>query len=84
MTLGSYIRSVLFDEVSYNEQNTHAQILAKLGQSDMAHSMRELSSAAKSGALLVTPETEAQLVQATRDIVEIKSLLMKALKIKED
>tara|TARA_R110001606_G_scaffold399304_1_gene584245 strand:- start:18796 stop:19140 length:345 start_codon:yes stop_codon:yes gene_type:complete len=83
MALGSYVRSVLFGEVSGDKRISHAQILAKLGQSEMADSMRELARCAQLGMLPVTPETESAIRQACVDIAEIKSLLMKALRIKE-
>ncbi|MBA4233884.1 MAG: hypothetical protein C0465_25260 [Ralstonia sp.] len=60
-----------------------AEILARLGKSDQASSLTELSRLARLGALPVTPETEAALLQASADIAAIKSLLMKALGVRE-
>ncbi len=56
-----------------------AQILAKLGESDLGPSMNELASAAKTGSLYVTDLVEGQLVQACADIAELRLLLLEAL-----
>jgi hypothetical protein len=56
-----------------------AQILAKLGDSELGPSMNELAAAAKTGSLYVTDIVEGQLVQACADIAEIRLLLLEAL-----
>ncbi|MBN9304800.1 MAG: hypothetical protein BGO82_11165 [Devosia sp. 67-54] len=56
-----------------------AQILAKLGESELGPSMNELAAAAKTGSLYVTDLVEGQLVQACADIAEIRVLLLEAL-----
>jgi len=56
-----------------------AQILAKLGESELGPSMNELAAAAKTGSLYVTDLVEGQLVQACADIAEIRLLLLEAL-----
>lgn len=60
-----------------------AQVLAKIGQWEAARSLRELAELAKSGALPITAETEAQISEARCDIAEIKTLLMAALGVRE-
>ncbi len=60
-----------------------AKLLAGIGKSDMASSLRSLSETARTGALPVTPETEAALQKASADIAAMKALLMKALGIRE-
>jgi hypothetical protein len=60
-----------------------ARLLAQIGRSDMAASLRSLSEMARTGALPVTPETEAALQAACADIAAMKALLMKALGIRE-
>ena len=56
-----------------------AQILAKLGDSELGPSMNELAAAAKTGSLYVTDLVEGQLVQACADVAEIRLLLLEAL-----
>ena len=85
--LSIYVRNRLFSksqQVTNEDQKHLAQILAKLGQSNMAAHLRELTQQARSGSLALTPEIIAKLDQACKDILEIKSILMKALRIKED
>lgn len=60
-----------------------AQLLARLGQCQLAQSLNEISRAASLGALPLTQETEALLAQAASDISAIKAMLMKALGIQE-
>lgn len=61
-----------------------ATVLARLGQSDLARSLAALAHSARIGALPVSPEIEAAIGQACRDIAAMKSVLMAALGIKED
>lgn len=82
MPLGRFIRAQLFDD-GQSQRREIAQILALLGKQERASSLRTIAKTACIGALPLTPEVEAQLTQACRDIAEIKSLLMKALRIKE-
>ena len=60
-----------------------AEVLAKLGKTDLGGSLREMAQLARLGALPLTPETEAEVQKACRDIADIKTLLMKALGIRE-
>ena len=85
--LSVYIRACLFEDTRLSSQDNKkllAQILTKLGQSNIANHLRELTNLARSGSLPLTPETTAKLEQACQDIAEIKSSLMNALRIKED
>lgn len=85
--LSTYIRSVLFSKTSttpIDHKKDLAQILAKLGQSNIAPNLRELTHQARSGSLALSSETTAKLEQACNDISEIKFMIMKALRIKED
>lgn len=94
--LSAYARDKLFaanDNPPKTRQKRHsapvkdhralAELLAKVGRADQASSLRELAHLARLGALPVTPETEAALLAATRDIAAIKSLLMRALGVRE-
>lgn len=56
-----------------------AQLLALLGSAELADSLRELSHAAKIGALPVLPETEAAINQACASVDEMRSALVAAL-----
>lgn len=60
-----------------------AEVLAKLGKTDLAGSLREMARLAQLGALPLTPETESDIQQTRRDVREIKMLLMTALGIRE-
>jgi hypothetical protein len=89
-TLGSYVRACLFgDGVSTRrslplpDRKALAGLLARLGQSDIAANLRIIAEAARNGSLPITPETLALIEQACRDIAAMKSMLMKALRIKE-
>ncbi len=60
-----------------------SKILAKLGQSGIGPNLHTMVQSARSGALYVSPEVEAELVQACADVRSIKSMLMQAIGIKE-
>lgn len=60
-----------------------AEVLAKLGNTDMGVTFREMAQLSRYGALPLTPETETYIQQACRDIADIKTLLMNALGIRE-
>jgi len=90
--IGSYVRDYLFAandnrprprRVPSKDQAALAAVLASLGQSGLAASLREIANAARIGALPVSPELETELHQACRDVAAMKSLLMKALGIQE-
>lgn len=61
-----------------------AEILGKLGASGALASLKALSEAARHGTLELDEEQEKHIEIACSDVAEIKSLLMKALRIKED
>lgn len=89
MSLSAYIRWKLFDPTSPPPQRRGAfpvkdfralaQLLAMLGQSRLANNMNQLAKAANSGSLPVTPETEAALLTAVREVAHMRSLLIEAL-----
>lgn len=87
VSLSTYIRSRIFlhtDSITKDDKNQLAQILGLPGQSYIATNLRELISLARFGSLALTPEITSKLEQACKDISEIKSMIMKALRIKED
>ncbi len=59
-----------------------AQLLGAIGKSELAPSMRDIASAAKVGALPVTPELEQELFAACAAIQDMRSELISALGIK--
>lgn len=56
-----------------------AQVLAKLGDSQLGPSMAELAQAASSGSLFVSDVVERQLAQSCADIADMRLLLLEAL-----
>ncbi|MEM9030487.1 MAG: hypothetical protein AAGC70_19175 [Pseudomonadota bacterium] len=87
--LHAYIRACLLaanDNAPANDKEDRrqlAQILAKLGQGEMAANLRALADAAKSGSLVMDEATSEAIQHACADIAEIKTLLMRGLRIKE-
>lgn len=90
-TLSSYIREQLFDGdargrrvrlPSYDKQML-GRILATLGQSGVTDSLRELSEAARIGALPVSPETEQSIASACAAIDSMRCNLISALGVVE-
>ena len=85
--LGGYIKAKLFgDHRTSASQPSHtefARALALLGQGGAGPALRSMARAAEHGTLPLDPETQASVRAACADIAVIKSLLMKALGIKE-
>jgi hypothetical protein len=91
--LSGYIRSQLFPDgrrlyarsaIPTYDRTLLAQAMGKLGQAELAKSLRQLATAARVGALTITPETEQALFRASADIANIRSMLMAALRIDEN
>lgn len=90
-TLSSYIRERLFDGdargrkvrlPAYDKQML-GRILATLGHSGAADSLRELSEAARIGALPLSPETEQSIASACAAIECMRRNLVRALGVVE-
>lgn len=91
MSLSSYIRWRIFDPASPPPKNRGkqpvkdhvalAKLLALMGQSRIGNNLNQLAKAVNSGSLPVTPETEAELLEAARAIVHMRRLLLEALQI---
>ena len=60
-----------------------AALIAKLGKSRLSQNINQLAKAVHTGSLPVTPETEADLQKASKDIADIRLLLIEALGLKE-
>ena len=93
MPLGAYIRSRLLKDPDpprrtrgrfpVKDHKALAQIAALLGKSEIGRSLNELSEAASTGCLLVSPETEAALHEAADEVSRIRRMLMIALGVRE-
>lgn len=93
--VSAYARDLLFPandnaprkirSARYSQKDRHAlaSVLAKLGAMETSASLLELTRLARLGALPVTPELEATLQQACTDLAAIKTLLTKALGLRE-
>lgn len=87
--LGAYIRERLFGEnVSprrksgnrpVQDQEALGRVLGALGGSRLSSNLNQLAKAVNTGSLPVTPETEADLQQACRDVTVMREELLRAL-----
>ncbi|WP_395813742.1 hypothetical protein [Devosia sp.] len=92
--LGSYIKAKLLGTalsermrrkgLPIQDREAHAQALALLGRSHLSGNLNQLAHAVNIGILPVTPETEAELLGAVRDVRKIRRLLMQALGLKTE
>lgn len=94
--LGAYIKAKLIGGSSpilvkrrqtgypVEDRKSLAQALALLGQSRIANNLNQLAHAANIGALPMTPETEAELVAALRDVRRMRHLLLAAVGLKPE
>lgn len=89
-SLGSYVKQALFSDVPgltlgagtrrvTADQALLAKILAKLGETGLADSMRRLADDADLGAVFVDDALKARLHAACDDIAGMRDLLMHAL-----
>lgn len=70
--------------LAVEDRKSLARALALLGQSRIASNLNQLAHAANVGVLPMTPETEAELAAALRDVRAIRRLLMAALGLKPE
>lgn len=90
-SLSEFIRERLFAEQTRyrrvrnpkTDAKLLAQLLGKLGQSELAASLREISQAVKVGSAPITPETENSLRVASAAIIEMRDHLVRALGLVE-
>jgi len=93
MALGAYIRDRLFGEDAAPRQTRGhfpvkdyaalGRVLAALGQSRLSNNLNQLAKAVNTGSLPVTPETEADLRQACKDVQAMRRDLLIALGLQE-
>ena len=87
--LGTYIKAKVLGDArplrmrrtggAVEDRQALGQVLAMLGRSRLASNLTQLAHLAHVGALALTPETEAELREAYRDIRDIRRLLLTAL-----
>ena len=87
--LAAHIREELFgDDVSprkrpgnspVKDAEALARVLGALGASRLSSNLNQLAKAVNTGSLPVTPETEADLVEACREIQALRADLLRAL-----
>ncbi|PWE33814.1 hypothetical protein DDZ14_03900 [Maritimibacter sp. 55A14] len=93
MALGAYIRDRLFGEDAAPRQTRGhfpvkdyaalGRVLAALGQSRLSSNLNQLAKAVNTSSLPVTPETEAELRQACKDVPAMRRDLLLALGLHE-
>jgi len=89
MPLGAYIRSRILGEDArprktrnkrpVEDHQALGQVLGELGRSRIADNLNQLAHAANSGSLPVTPDTEAALMEACREVQALRAEVMRAL-----
>lgn len=94
MSLGSYIRWRIFDpekppprqsgKAPVKDHRALSELVAKFGASRIASNLNQLAKAANSGSLVLTPEVEADLREATDAIADMRRLLIAALNMSDD
>lgn len=95
MPLGEFIRQRLLGDGAaprkrkgnspVKDKAALARVLGALGQSRLSSNLNQLAKAVNTGSLPVTPETEADLKAACRDIAALRADLLRALgKMPED
>lgn len=61
------------------DQEALGRVLGALGRSRLSSNLNQLARTVNTGSLPVTPETEADLQQACREVAELRAELMRAL-----
>lgn len=89
MPLGAFIRKRLLSDGAaqrkrkgnspVKDKAALARVLGALGQSRLSSNLNQLAKAVNTGSLPVTPETEADLKAACREIAALRADLLRAL-----
>ena len=89
MSLGAYIREMLFGEdvaprktrgkFPVKDHEALGRVLGALGSSRLSSNLNQLAKAANTGSLPVTPETEAELREACAAVLVMREELLMAL-----
>jgi hypothetical protein len=87
--LGSYIREQLLGEEAaprkrrgnrpVEDHKALGRVMGALGQSRLSSNLNQLAKAVHTGSLPVTPETEADLKEACREVSAMRAELLRAL-----
>lgn len=92
MPLGAYIRECALGSKARNRRarlashvdtKVIAKLLAELGRSHLSSNLNQIAKAANIGTLPMTPDLEAELLQACADLREMRSVLIEALGLLE-
>lgn len=88
-SLSAYIRQQLFGDAAaprkkggtspVQDADALARVLGALGQTRLSSNLNQLAKAVNSGSLPVSPETEADLAAACRDVSAMRADLLRAL-----
>ena len=88
-SMGVYIRERLFGDDAaprkrkgnspVRNQEALGRVLGALGRSRLSSNLNQLAKAVNTGSLPVTPETEADIKKACRDVAEMRADLLRAL-----
>lgn len=91
--LATYIRDLALERASQSrrqrgigriqDKDALARVLSTLGQSDLSNTIGQLAKAARTGTLLVTPETENRIRVASDVIQNMRCDLMRALGVSD-
>ena len=89
MPLGEYVRQRVFDEskpkrrtsgkLPVKDHQVLSQLLGELGRSRLANNLNQIAKAVHTGALVLSPETRAVLLEACADIRQVRQMVMEAL-----
>lgn len=92
--LGAYIKAKALGDkplrrprhegITVADRRPLAQALALLGRSRIASNLNQIAHAVNVGVLPVTPETEAELFAAVRDVRAVRRMLVAALGMKAE
>ena len=87
--LSVHIREKLFDDAAsprkksgnspVGDREALGRVLGALGQSRLSSNLNQLAKAVNTGSLPVTPETEADLKEACREVLALRAELLRAL-----
>lgn len=87
--LAAYIRERLFGDDAaprkrrgnspVQDKEALGRVMGALGQSRLSANLNQLAKAVNTGSLPVTPETEAEIKEACREVSDIRDALMRAL-----